>query len=149
MQDETLRPAARLVWVVWLLLIHLTSVMTCISPVLLAPLAKEKVKVGSLLEGQEDILLKRSRQRRGVISTINQTEVIELMVYVDKLMYDHYQQNTTHVEQHILAIMNLVCACMCMHTLVCTSHCEMHLHAVCKRKCAYVCICKVCAYVCV
>ena len=112
MQDETLRPAARLVWVVWLLLIHLTSVMTCISPVLQAPLAEEKVKVGSLLEGQEDVLLKQSRQRRRVVSTINQKEVIELMVYVDKLMYDRYQQNTTHIERHILAILNLVCACM-------------------------------------
>ena len=88
--------------------------MICASPVLLAPLAdhEEKVKVGSLLEGQEDVLLKRSRQRRGVVSTINQTEVIELMVHVDKLMYDRYQQNTTHIERHILAILNLVCACM-------------------------------------
>ena len=88
------------------------AVMMCFSPVLLAHLAQEEVEVGSLLEGQEDVLLKRSRQRRGVVSTINQKEVIELMVYVDKLMYDRYQQNTTHIERHILAILNLVCACM-------------------------------------
>ena len=91
------------------------AVMMCFSPVLLAHLAQEEVEVGSLLEGQEDVLLKRSRQRRGVDSTINKKEVIELMVYVDKLMYDHYQQNKTHVERHILAIINLVCVCMCIH----------------------------------
>ena len=86
--------------------------MMCFSPVLLAPLAQEEVEVDSLQEGQEDVSL---RQRRGVDSTIKQKEVIELMVYVDKLLYDRYQQNNTHIERHILAILNLVCACMCIH----------------------------------
>ena len=90
--------------------------MMCFSPVLLAPLAQEEVKVGSLQEGQEDVSL---RQRRGVDSTIKQKEVIELMVYVDKLLYDRYQQNKTHIERHILAILNLVCAYMCIHVGVC------------------------------
>ena len=128
----------------------LTSVIMCFSPVLLASLAEEEMKVSSLLEGQKDVLLERIRQRRGVLSTINQKEVIELMVYVDKLMYDRYQQNRAALEQHILAILNLVCAYMCMHMLVCTSHCKsICIYALCKGKCAYVYICKVCAYVCV
>ena len=70
-----------------------------------------ETKVGKLLERQKEVFLKRRRQRR-VASFINQTEVIELMVYVDKLLYDRYQQNRTHIERHILAILNLVCACM-------------------------------------
>ena len=89
--------------------------MMCVSPFLLAPLAEEEVEVGSLREGQKEVLLERMRQRR-LASFIDQTEVIELMVYVDKLLYDRYHQNKTHVEQHILAIMNLVCACMCIST---------------------------------
>ena len=84
----------------------------CFSPVLLASLAEEEMKV---LEEQKDVLLKQIRQRRGVVSTIKEKEVIELMVYVDKLMYDRYQQNETHIECHILAILNLVCAYMCIH----------------------------------
>ena len=114
--------------------------MMCFSPVLLAPLAQEKVKEGSLLEGQEDVMLKRIRQRRGVVSTINHKEVIELMVYVDKLMYDRYQQNKNALERHILAILNLVCAYMCInicaylslqeHLGVCLHTC---IHAVCDK----------------
>ena len=100
--------------------------MMCVSPVLLAPLAEEEVEVGSLQEGQEEVPLERMRQRR-LASFIDQTEVIELMVYVDKLMYDRYQQNKTHVERHILAILNLVCAYMCMHMLMFSSHCEVQL----------------------
>ena len=96
-------------------LFDLTSVMMCVSPVLLAPLAEKEVGVGSLLEGQEEAPLKRMRQRR-LASFIDQTEVIELMVYVDKLMYDRYRRNRAALERHILAIMNLVCACMCMST---------------------------------
>ena len=130
----------------------LTSVIMCFSPVLLASLAEEEMKVSSLLEGQKDVLLERIRQRRGVVSTINQKEVIELMVYVDKLMYDRYQQNRAALEQHILAILNLVCAYMCMHMLVCTSHCKsicMH----CARgnvlmytyaRCVLMCVCVGC-----
>ena len=72
------------------------------------------MEVGSLHEGQEEAHLERMRQRR-LAAFINQTEVIELMVYVDKLLYDRYQQNRTHIERHILAILNLVCACMCIH----------------------------------
>ena len=107
----------------------LTSVMMCVSPVLLAPLAEEEVEVGSLREGQEEVLLERLRQRR-LASFIDQTEVIELMVYVDKLLYDRYKENKTHVERHILAIMNLVCACMCIHVCVCV--------------CTYVGVCVMC-----
>ena len=129
------------------------AVMMCFSPVLLAHLAQEEVEVGSLLEGQEDVLLKRSRQRRGVDSTINKTEVIELMVYVDKLMYDRYQQNEDALERHILAILNLVCACMCINVGVYWSLQE-HLHAVYKgnvlmytyvihiyARCVLMCVC--------
>ena len=94
--------------------------MMCVSPFLLAPLAEEEVEVGSLREGQKEVLLERMRQRRPrLASFIDQTEVIELMVYVDKLMYDRYQENKTHVEWHILAIMNLVCACMYISTCWC------------------------------
>ena len=78
--------------------------------------------MGSLREGQKEVLLERMRQRR-LASFIDQTEVIELMVYVDKLLYDRYHQNKTHIERHILAIMNLVCACMCIYMLVC--NCEV------------------------
>ena len=74
----------------------------------LAPLAEEEVEVGSLQEGQEVVLLERMRQRR-LASFLDQTEVIELLVYVDKLMYDRYRRNRTALERHILAIMNLVC----------------------------------------
>ena len=101
------------------------AVIVCFSPVLLAPLAEE-VEVGSLREGQKEVLLERMRQRR-LASFIDQTEVIELMVYVDKLLYDRYHQNKTHVERHILAILNLVCAYMCMHMLMFRSHCEVQL----------------------
>ena len=93
-------------------------VVVCFSPCPLAPLAEEEMmEVGSLHEGQEEAHLERMRQRR-LAAFINQTEVIELMVYVDKLLYDRYHQNKTHIERHILAILNLVCACM----LVCASH---------------------------
>ena len=80
----------------------------CFSFVLLAPLAEEETKVGKLLERQEEVFLKRTRQKR-VASFIDQTEVIELMVYVDKLLYDRYQQNKAAIERHILAVVNLVC----------------------------------------
>ena len=80
----------------------------------------------SLQEGQEEVLLERMRQRR-LASFIDQTEVIELMVYVDKLMYDRYQQNTTHIERYILAILNLVCACMCIYMLVCNRELRMYV----------------------
>ena len=81
--------------------------------------------MGRLHEGQEKVhLLERMRQRR-LASFIDQTEVIELMVYVDKLLYDRYHQNKTHVERHILAILNLVCACICM--LVFSSRGKLHL----------------------
>ena len=85
------------------------------------------MEVGRLHEGQEKVLLlERMRQRR-LASFIDQTEVIELMVYVDKLMYDRYQQNKTHVERHILAILNLVCACMCIYMLVCNGELRMYV----------------------
>ena len=87
----------------------------CFSSLLLAPLPEEEVEVGKWHIGQEDVLLERIRQRR-LASLLDQTEVIELMVYVDKLLYDRYQRNRTVVEQHILAIMNLVCECAHVHT---------------------------------
>ena len=71
------------------------------------------MEVGSLHEGQEEAPPERMRQKR-LAAFSDQTEVIELMVYVDKLLYDRYQQNKTHIERHILAILNLVCACMCI-----------------------------------
>ncbi len=71
--------------------------------------------MGSLQEGQEVVLLERMRQRR-LASFLDQTEVIELLVYVDKLMYDRYRRSRAALERHILAIMNLVCACMCIST---------------------------------
>ena len=80
---------------------------------MLAPLPEEEVKVGRLRQGQEEVLLDRMRQRRQA-SFLGQTEVIELMVYVDKPLYDRYQRNRAAVERHILAIMNLVCACAYM-----------------------------------
>ena len=86
-------------------------VVVCHSPCPLAPLAEEEVEVGSLHEGEEEVPQEGMRQRR-LAAFIDQTEVIELMVYVDKLLYDRYQQNRTHIERHILAILNLVCACM-------------------------------------
>ncbi len=87
------------------------------------------MEVGRLHEGQEEVLLlERMRQRR-LVSFIDQTEVIELMVYVDKLLYDRYQQNKTHVERHILAILNLVCACICW-CLVVIMRC---IYEVCER----------------
>ena len=85
------------------------AVIMCHSPCPLAPLAEEEVEVGSLREGQEEAPQERMRKRR-LASFIDQTEVIELMVYVDKLMYDRYKRNRTAIERHILAIMNLVCA---------------------------------------
>ena len=88
----------------------------CFSLVLLAPLAEEETEVGKLLKRQEEVFLKRTRQRR-VASFIDQTEVIELMVYVDKLLYDRYQQNKAAIERHILAIVNLVC--VRIHTYAC------------------------------
>ena len=93
----------------------------CFSLALPAPLAEEETEVGKLLRRQEEVFLKRTRQRR-VASFIDQTEVIELMVYVDKLMYDRYQQNKAAIERHILAIVNLVCvrihAYACAYMLV-------------------------------
>ena len=83
--------------------------MACFSPVLLALLAEEEMEVGRLHEGQEEM-----RQRRGAASFSDKTEVIELMVYVDKLLYDRYQQNRAALERHILAILNLVCARSCV-----------------------------------
>ena len=91
---------------------------------MLAPLAEEEVEVGRLRQGQEEVLLERMRQRR-LASFIDQTEVIELMVYVDKLLYDRYQRNRTAVERHTLAILNLVCVCMCIYTC-CARHCKMY-----------------------
>ena len=94
-------------------------VVVCFSPCPLTPLAEEEVmEVGSLHEGQEEAPLERMRQKR-LAAFSDQTEVIELMVYVDKLLYDRYEQNKTHIECHILAILNLVCACMCIHVGVC------------------------------
>ena len=81
----------------------------CFSPVLIAPLPEEEVEVGRLRKGKEEVQFERMRQRRQA-SFIDQTEVIELMVYVDKLLYDRHQQNRTAVERHTLAILNLVCA---------------------------------------
>ena len=88
--------------------------MVCFSPVLLALLAVEEMEIGRLHEGQEGM-----RQRRGAASFSDKTEVIELMVYVDKLLYDRYQQNRAALERHILAILNLVCPRACMHVGVC------------------------------
>ena len=85
------------------------AVIMCHSPCPLSPLAEEEVEVGSLREGEEEVPLERNRQKR-LASFIDQTEVIELMVYVDKLLYDRYKRNRTAIERHILAIMNLVCA---------------------------------------
>ena len=86
------------------------------------------MEVGSLHEGQEEAPLERMRQNR-LAAFSDQTEVIELMVYVDTLLYDRYRQNKTHIyiEWHIFAILNLVCAYMCIHMLVFSSHCEVHL----------------------
>ena len=98
---------------------HLNSVMACFSPVVLAPLAEKKLEVDRLREGQEEVFLDRMRQRRGAASFSDKTEVIELMVYIDKLLYNRYQQNRAALERHILAILNLVCACACMHVGVC------------------------------
>ena len=75
--------------------------------------------MGLLHEGQVKVLLLERMRQRKLASFSDQTEVIELMVYVDKLLYDRYQQNKTHFEQHILAILNLVCACMHLHTCLC------------------------------
>ena len=97
---------------------HLNSVMACFSPVLLALLAEEEMEVDRLREGQEEVFLEGMRQRRGAASFSDKTEVIELMVYIDKLLYNRYQQNRAALERHILAILNLVCACACMW--VCT-----------------------------
>ena len=95
------------------------------------------MEVGRLHEGQVKVLLlERMRQRR-LASFIDQTEVIELLVYVDKLLYDHYHQNKTHVKRHILANLNLVCACMCIHMLMFSSHCKVHLGSV--REKMYLC----------
>ena len=88
--------------------------MACFSPVLLAPLSVEEMEIGRLREGQEGM-----RQRRGAASFSDKTEVIELMVYVDKLLYNRYQQNRAALERHVLAILNLVCARACMHVGVC------------------------------
>ena len=96
----------------------INSVIVCFSPVLLAPLPVDKMEVGRLREGQEEVFLEGMRQRRGVASFSDKTEVIELMVYVDKLLYDRYQQNKAAVERHVLAILNLVCACACMRGCV-------------------------------
>ena len=90
---------------------------------MLAP-ADEEVEVDRRRTGQEQVLLERARQRR-LASFIDQTEVIELMVYVDKLLYDRYQRNRTVVERHILAILNLVCVCACAYMFVCTCHCKV------------------------
>ena len=108
--------------------------MVCFSPVLLAPLPVEEMEVGRLHEGQEEVFLEGMRQRRGAASFSDncKTEVIELMVYVDKLLYDRYQQNRAAVERHILAILNLVCAHACMW--VCTIHCNVHLCVRCVRE---------------
>ena len=76
------------------------------------------MEVGSLHEGQEEASLERMRQKR-LAAFIDQTEVIEMMVYVDKLMYDRYRRNRATLERHILAIMNLVCACICISTCWC------------------------------
>ena len=87
------------------------------SPLVLAPLPEEEMEVVTLHKGQEEVLLERTRQRRQA-SFIDQTEVIELMVYVDKPLYDRYQRNRAAVERHTLAILNLVRACMlcvCVH----------------------------------
>ena len=96
---------------------HLDAIKLCSSPLVLAPLPEEEVEVGRLREGQEEVLLYRMRQRRHA-SFLDQTEVIELMVYVDKLLYNRYQRNRTAVERHTLAILNLVRACMCIHVSV-------------------------------
>ena len=103
---------------------------------MLAP-TEEEVEVDRRRKGQEQVLLERARQRR-LASFIDQTEVIELMVYVDKLLYDRYQRNRTAVERHILAILNLVCVCACAYMFVCTSYCKVHLCEVCERRCVYV-----------
>ena len=76
--------------------------------------------MGRLRQGQEEVLLERMRQRR-LASFLDQTEVIELMVYVDKLLYDRYQRNRAAVERHILAIINLVCVYF-MHMHTCYFH---------------------------
>ena len=82
------------------------------SPVLLAPLPVEEMEVGRLREGQEEVFLEGMRQRRGAASFSDKTEVIEVMVYVDKTLYDRYR---AALERHILAILNLVCARACVH----------------------------------
>ena len=94
---------------------QLSSVMACFSHVLLVPLPVEEMEIGRLHGGQEKEFLDRMRQRRKATSFSDKTEVIELMVYVDKLLYDRYQQNRAALERHILAILNLVCTCACMH----------------------------------
>ena len=116
--------------------------MMCVSPVPLAPLAEEEVEVGSLQEGQEEAPLERMRQRR-LASFIDQTEVIEMLVYVDKLMYDRYRRNRAALERHILAIMNLVCACMCISTCWCVMVSYIRIYI---RMYVGVCeMCEVCA----
>ena len=89
--------------------------MACFSPFMLALLPVEEMEVGRLREGQEELFSKRMRQRRKATSFSDKTEVIEFMVYIDKLLYDRYQQNRAALERHILAILNLVCARACMH----------------------------------
>ena len=122
--------------------------MMCFSPVLLARLAEEEMEVGKLREGQEEVFLERRRQRRKLEPPFStKTEVIELMVYVDKLLYDRYQQNRAALERHILAILNLVCACACACMWLCTIHCNVHVYVRCVREsvlcasCVCVCVC--------
>ena len=124
----------------------INSVIVCFSPVLLAPLPVDKMEVGRLREGQEEVFLEGMRQRRKAASFSDKTEVIEFMVYADKLLYDRYQRNRAALERHILAILNLVCARACVHvgvyySLQCASVCEE-----CDRRYA---VCKVCVCVCV
>ena len=92
---------------------HLGSKMVSFSLLLLAPLPEEEVEVGRLRKGQEEAILDGMRQRRQA-SFLDQTEVIELLVYVDKLFYDRYKRNRAAVEKHILAIMNMVCVHICV-----------------------------------
>ena len=119
--------------------------MACFSPFMLVPLPVEEMEVGRLREGQEELFSKRMRQRRKAASFSDKTEVIEFMVYIDKLLYDRYQQNRAALEQHILAILNLVCTCACMHvgvyySLQCASVCEECVCVCARRVCVCVCV---------
>ena len=97
----------------------------------------------------------RRTKRSTVLNILNETEVIEVLVYVDLQLYNRFSRNRANLERHIMAIMNLVCilcvcvVCVCACVCVCFI-CVLYLFCMCTYcMCLYVCVCVCVCFTCV